>query len=103
MLSFCFLRHKTQDICQKCPQLPAKYPDAVAELERRLAALGLETLACDLTRPDAGFPVMRAIVPGLRHFHAHLGPGRLYDVPVRLGWLDAPVREEDMNGFLFPL
>jgi len=86
------------------PPIPAPSPGAaVVEIERKLAARGLEVLACDLTRPDAGLPVMRAIVPGLRHFHAQFGPGRLYDVPVHLGWLDAPRREEEMNRFLFPL
>jgi ribosomal protein S12 methylthiotransferase accessory factor len=40
---------------------------------------------------------MKAIVPGLRHFWARFAPGRLYDVPVALGWLDAPTAEADLN------
>jgi ribosomal protein S12 methylthiotransferase accessory factor len=43
------------------------------------------------------FPVVKVVVPGLRHFWRRLAPGRLYDVPVKLGWLSAPLREEDMN------
>ncbi|SDO78343.1 TOMM precursor leader peptide-binding protein [Actinacidiphila guanduensis] len=58
---------------------------------------GLETYALDFTRPDIGLPVMKAIVPGLRHFWARFAPGRLYDVPVALGWLDAPTAEADLN------
>lgn len=58
---------------------------------------GLETLVLDLTRPDIGVPAVKVIVPGLRHFWPRLGPGRLYDVPYRLGWVDGPRREEDMN------
>ncbi|GAB4199666.1 MAG: TOMM precursor leader peptide-binding protein [Roseiflexaceae bacterium] len=58
---------------------------------------GLELLVLDQTRPDIGMPVVRVVVPGLRHFWARLGPGRLYDVPVKLGWLDTALREEQLN------
>ncbi len=60
-------------------------------------ARGLEVLVLDQTRPDIGLPVVRVVVPGLRHFWPRLGPGRLYDVPVQLGWLQAPRAEEDLN------
>lgn len=59
--------------------------------------LGLELMVLDQTRPDIGLPVVKVSVPGLRHCHARLAPGRLYDVPVRLGWLDAPLSEEELN------
>ena len=48
---------------------------------------GIEILVLDQTRPDVGFPVVRVVAPGLRHFWARFGPGRLYDVPLREGWL----------------
>jgi ribosomal protein S12 methylthiotransferase accessory factor len=70
--------------------------DVVACVERA-ARLGLETLVLDQTRPDTGLAVAAVIVPGLRHFWPRFGPGRLYDVPVRLGWLARPNREEDLN------
>lgn len=60
---------------------------------------GLEVFALDQTRPDIGLNVCRVIVPGLRHFWRRLGPGRLYDVPVQLGWLEQPTPEEEMNPF----
>lgn len=59
--------------------------------------VGLELIALDHTRPEVGVPVWRIVVPGLRHFWRRLGSGRLYDVPVKLGWLDKATREEDMN------
>ena len=59
--------------------------------------LGMEMLVLDQTRPDAGLPVVKVIVPGLRHFWPRFGAGRLYDVPVRMGWLDAPVPEAGLN------
>jgi ribosomal protein S12 methylthiotransferase accessory factor len=60
-------------------------------------ARGMEMLVLDLTRADAGMPVAKVIVPGLRHFWARFAPGRLYDVPVAMGWLERPLREADLN------
>ncbi len=59
--------------------------------------LGLEMLVLDQTRPEIGLPVVKVIVPGLRHFWARFAPGRLYDAPVRLGWLTQPLAEKDLN------
>ena len=58
---------------------------------------GLDFLVLDQTRPDIGVPVARVIVPGLRHFYRRFAPGRLYDVPVKLGWLDRPTPESELN------
>ncbi len=58
---------------------------------------GLETLVLNQTRPDIGLTVVKVIVPGLRHFWPRFGPGRLYDVPVKLGWLEAQLSEEQLN------
>ena len=41
------------------------------------------------------------IVPGLRHFYRRFAPGRLFDVPVKLGLLDRQVPESELNP-LFP-
>ncbi|GAB3545831.1 ribosomal protein S12 methylthiotransferase accessory factor [Actinopolyspora lacussalsi] len=74
--------------------------DLLAELslvQRRLEASGMELLVLDQTRPDIGLPVVKTIVPGLRSFWARFGPGRLYDVPVRLGRVAEPTRYEDLN------
>lgn len=58
---------------------------------------GLEVIVLDQTREEVGLPVVKVIVPGLRHFRPRFAPGRLYDVPLRLGWVDRPMREEDLN------
>jgi ribosomal protein S12 methylthiotransferase accessory factor len=63
----------------------------------QVRARGLEVLVVNQTRPDVGLPVVKVVVPGLRHFWRRLAPGRLYDVPVQLGWLDEPTPEENMN------
>ncbi|HSH46908.1 MAG TPA: TOMM precursor leader peptide-binding protein [Longimicrobiales bacterium] len=81
--------------------LPSLATDDLAEDVRvgvrRLAGAGLETLVVDQTRPDVDLRVAKVMVPGARHFWRRLGPGRLYDVPVDMGWRDAPLREEDLN------
>jgi ribosomal protein S12 methylthiotransferase accessory factor len=58
---------------------------------------GMELLVLDQTRPDVGIPVVRVIVPGLRHFWARFAPGRLFDIPVALGRLDRPTSYENLN------
>ncbi len=58
---------------------------------------GMEMLVLDQTRADAKMPVAKVIVPGLRHFWARYGAGRLYDVPVAMGWLDKPLAEDELN------
>lgn len=76
----------SDDICQdvlKCVEIAAQQ--------------GMETLVLDQTRPDIGMNVVKVIVPGLRHFWPQLGAGRLYDVPVKMGWLSAPLTEEELN------
>ncbi len=87
------------------PKTKADYPrlwqddlrDDILRGVEILQAHGIETLVLDQTRPDVGMGVARVIAPGLRHFWARFGPGRLYDVPVQLGWLDEPTPEEDLN------
>ena len=56
----------------------------------RAATAGLEVIVLDQTRPDIELNVVKVMVPGMRHFWRRLGAGRLYDVPVRLGWRDRP-------------
>ncbi|MGH7711249.1 MAG: TOMM precursor leader peptide-binding protein, partial [Gemmatimonadaceae bacterium] len=60
-----------------------------------------DVLVLDQTRPDIEVPVVRVVVPGLRHFWPRLGPGRLYDVPVRLGWLARARSEAELNPTAF--
>jgi ribosomal protein S12 methylthiotransferase accessory factor len=62
---------------------------------------GLETIVLDLTRGDTNFPTVRVTVPGLRHFWARLAPGRLYDVPVELGWIPGKLTETELNPISF--
>jgi ribosomal protein S12 methylthiotransferase accessory factor len=77
------------------PLTAADYPrseiadlaEAVRFCVARAAEHGLDTLVLDQSRQDAGVRVVKVVVPGLRHFWARLAPGRLYEVPRRLGWI----------------
>jgi ribosomal protein S12 methylthiotransferase accessory factor len=60
---------------------------------------GMEMLVLDQTRPDVDLKVAKVIVPGARHFWRRYAPGRLYDVPVQLGWLQQPRLESELNPF----
>jgi len=59
--------------------------------------LGLEVLVCDMTRPDIGMNVVRVVMPEARQMRPRYAPGRLYDVPVKMGWSEHALSEEDMN------
>jgi oxazoline/thiazoline synthase len=78
-----------------------RWTEDLAEDVRRCQGLvearDMEMIVLDQTRPEIGLPVVKVIVPGLRHFWARFAPGRLYDVPVRLGWLAGPTPEEQLN------
>ena len=71
--------------------------DDVEHCRALVEARGLEFLVLDQTRPDVGMPVAKTLVPGLRHFWARFAPGRLYDVPVRMGWRETPNAEDGLN------
>ena len=74
--------------------------DLLEDVERCRAlveAKGMEFLVLDQTRPDIGMPVVRVIVPGMRHYWERFAPGRLYDVPVRMGWRSHPLGEAELN------
>jgi oxazoline/thiazoline synthase len=58
---------------------------------------GMEMLVIDQTCPDIGLKVVKVIVPGLRHFWKRLGSGRLYEIPVQMGWLQESIPEDKLN------
>ncbi|HEV2371816.1 MAG TPA: TOMM precursor leader peptide-binding protein [Streptosporangiaceae bacterium] len=69
----------------------------VRTAQRVVETAGMEMLVLDQTRPDIGLPVVKVIVPGMRVFWTRFAPGRLYDVPVAMGWLKEPTPESDLN------
>ena len=70
------------------------------DIERCRAVLegqGMDVLVLDQTRADIGMPVVKVVVPGLRHFSARFAPGRLYEVPVTMEWRSVPTPEAALN------
>ncbi len=76
------------------PASPCGDPET---LLARLQNAGMDVLLLDQSRKDVGMPVVRTIVPGLRHFWPRFAPGRLYTVPVAMGWRAGPVAEAELN------
>lgn len=89
------------------PKVEADYPqvwsddllDDVMRCKQIVEKQGMELLVLDQTRPDIGLKVVKVIIPGMRHFWRRLGSGRLYEVPVQLGWLKEPLSEHQLNPF----
>ncbi|MFC8952523.1 TOMM precursor leader peptide-binding protein [Streptomyces sp. NPDC057101] len=91
------------------PGLPPRGPEAwtyrpttdlredVTTITETVRGRGMDLLVLDQTRPDLELPVVKVIVPGLRHFWARFAPGRLYDTPVALGRLTSPTPYEELN------
>jgi bacteriocin biosynthesis cyclodehydratase domain-containing protein len=72
-------------------------PEQVAACVEATRAQGLDFMVLDQTRADIEVPVVRVIVPGMRHFYRRFAPGRLYDVPIKLGLRDWATPEEELN------
>lgn len=58
---------------------------------------GFNVLFLDQTKPHLTLKVVKVIIPGLRHFWPRFAPGRLYDVPVQMGWLPVALNESELN------
>ncbi|MFF4016241.1 TOMM precursor leader peptide-binding protein [Streptomyces sp. NPDC001843] len=105
-------RHSTvanQPYVAADPALPRRGPDDwtylpsadlrddVVSITEAVRQRGMDLLVLDQTRPDLELPVVKVIVPGLRHFWPRFAPGRLYSTPVALGRRPAPTPYEELN------
>jgi len=59
--------------------------------------IGLETLVLNYSRPDLPIKTVKVVVPGLCHMWPQLAAKRLYEVPVKMGWLDIVYKENELN------
>lgn len=64
---------------------------------------GIEVIALNISRPEIGLPVIRVACPGLCHPWLRLGASRLFEAPVRMGLLQSPNAESDLNPLPFAL
>ncbi|WP_199302905.1 YcaO-like family protein [Oscillatoria sp. FACHB-1406] len=89
------------------PKVSSDYPqlscddllEDVATCQQIVEQNGMEMLVLNQTRPDIGLKVVKVIVPGMRHWWRRLGAGRLYEVPVKMGGLEKPLAENQLNPF----
>ncbi|MFC9677808.1 TOMM precursor leader peptide-binding protein [Streptomyces sp. NPDC056949] len=89
----------------EAPRTPSSYSfpvhndllDDIELAETLVRGHGMELLILDQTRPDVGLPVVKVIIPGMRHFWARFAPGRLFDIPVELGHRTHPLPYEEIN------
>ncbi len=91
-----------RDVTPKCPDdytivWHEDFLEDIQYCQQLVEQKGMEMLVLDQTRLDIGLNVVKVVVPGLRHFWKRLGTGRLYDVPIQMGWLDRPLMEKDLN------
>jgi oxazoline/thiazoline synthase len=73
--------------------------DDVKLCQKIVEEKNMQILVLDQTRPDIGLRVAKVIVPGLRHMWKRFGAGRLYEVPVEMGWLTTSLTEERLNAY----
>jgi ribosomal protein S12 methylthiotransferase accessory factor len=71
--------------------------ELIVHCQNILEQKGMELLVLDQTRPDIGMPVVKVVVPGLRHHWHRLAPGRLYTVPVAVSIFSKCLQEEELN------
>ncbi|BCL39600.1 TOMM precursor leader peptide-binding protein [Nostoc sp. MS1] len=89
------------------PKLCTNYPqnwsedllEDILHCQQLVEKNGMEMLVLDQTRADIKLRVVKVIVPGMRHWWRRLGSGRLYDIPVNMGWLKQPLTENQLNPF----
>ncbi|WP_199248171.1 TOMM precursor leader peptide-binding protein [[Phormidium] sp. ETS-05] len=73
--------------------------DDIMTCQKIVEKHGMEMLVLDQSRLDIGLKVVKVIVPGMRHFWRRLGAGRLYEVPLQLGWVNERQSENELNPF----
>lgn len=92
---------------QTVPKVYADYPQLTSDdlledvklCQQIVEKNGLEMLVLGQTRPDIKLKVAKVIVPEMRHMWKRLGSGRLYEIPVKMGWLQEPLTEEQLNPY----
>ncbi|WP_125779311.1 YcaO-like family protein [Pseudoalteromonas rubra] len=71
--------------------------DDILAIVEHLHSLDMETLALDYSRSPIPLSTAKVFVPGLCHIWPQLGNPRLYQTPVKLGWLDEALTEQTIN------
>jgi ribosomal protein S12 methylthiotransferase accessory factor len=90
----------TPKIYDNYPQIASNdLLDDVKLCQKIVEEKNMEMLVLDQTRPDIELRVAKVIVPGMRHMWKRFGSGRLYEVPLQMGWLSESLKETQLNTF----
>lgn len=79
------------------PECELEPGQVVSLCAQRMMDRGLRPILVDQSHPEVLLKTVRAIAPGLRHIWGRFAPGRLYEIPAHLGWLNAPSKEAELN------
>jgi ribosomal protein S12 methylthiotransferase accessory factor len=104
-LEFVYDSPNVREIGDLPDQSTGDYGRDVQHCVKQLESAGLESIVVDVTTDDirdAGFRVVRALVPGTTGLNANyrlrfLGGSRLYEAPVRMGLRRRPLSESELN------
>nr|WP_250207803.1 TOMM precursor leader peptide-binding protein [Curvibacter sp. CHRR-16] len=89
-----------QEQAKRVPVLAASYQDIAQDIQacvEAAACADLEVILHDYSRPDIPLHTVKVVVPGLCHVWPELANPRLYQVPVKLGWLPQSLTEAQFN------
>ena len=85
-------------LCSDFPSPVARGPQRqVLSCVELAKSWGLEMLILEQTRENIGMSVVKVVVPGMRSWWARFAPGRLYTLPVQLGWRVTAKAESELN------
>lgn len=62
-----------------------------------LQKINVDVIVINNSRASLNFSSVKVIIPGLCHIFPYFGLQRLYQVPVKMGWLDKPKLESELN------
>jgi ribosomal protein S12 methylthiotransferase accessory factor len=86
-------------ICNAVGPATGDLIDDINYCQEFVESLGMELLVLNQSRAETGLSSVKVIVPGMRHYWRRLSHGRLYEVPVGLGWLKSAKPEDRLNPF----
>ncbi len=94
-----YLLPDDQAVATPVQKWPGTKAGALSAILRQCSAKNYEVYALDLTRPVLGAPVVKIFCPDLVFFWRRFGKRRLYEVPVQMGWRNAPIKESQLNSY----
>lgn len=100
---FPFLRGSGTHQIPPPPEPGVSAAESIERARDQLAKAGIDAYVVMMSRPEIGVPVVRVVAPGLRGPGFQWGPGRLFDVPVKLKWLQQARLANELTPYRCPI